>query len=556
MGRDRQAPCCGIARSTCLVLVFCFGSILLFLSMVMYRDYSEGGSINLTGEVFMSGSIANNTAPMRINTKTLLRNMAFELSTLRSNSKGQLDQLISAMEQTKEIVEKQAEQMQWQQESLKKQEMALEAHGKKVAQLKTGVALSHAIVQKERRLERFKLRAGHPNMWKQHSFVKHGTFGFLQYSSYRTAPSKFVTIGMAALRMRDDREFQGCVWHGNDGLSVEGDLQFLYSMEHHSMRYEPVILECVLKHATGANGGYLVGGIDDEEFVMIKEDEAQMEPPSTFQYQLTECSPPLFGELAGRAVWEWFEYHRVIVGVDHFVLYNVDAVDAEFMSYLKDYVDTEMVELIDFSDALSYNVWWWGQATAQHDCLYRSRHNSKWITMIDLDEFIDVRPPLTMGSILKKYEDVPWLTHGSVWWGIDVCNDKEGDDVWGLEKMPFHWPGHYCQDTQQYPDWRLCLDSAGHRKMIINPRKVSLMQIHRVLDPLEGGKHLNAEDEMVHNHFKQYNVKNPAKGKERCQKRFKDDQQHSWWIRDTHLIAMVERIKKCPISDHSCMERI
>lgn len=482
--------------------------------------------------------------------------MAFELSTLRSNSKSQLDHLITEMEQAKAVVKHQSEQMDAQREILQKQGAVLQAQGAQMANLEVGAALAHAVQRKEKRIQRFKWPADNPKDWKQHKFVKHGTFGFLQYSSYRTSISKFVTIGMAALKMREDRKFQGCVWTGNDGSVINGDLKFLYSEEHHSMRYEPVILECALKRDTGTNGGYLVGAIDDEEFVMIREEEAQVEYPSTFQYQFTECSPPLFGELGGKSVREWFDYHRVIIGIDHFVLYNVNAVDTELMSYLGDYVDANMIDILDYSDAVALGVWWWGQATAQHDCIYRSRHTSKWITMIDLDEFVEVKAPNSMGALLKNNENLAWFTHGSMWWGIGVCNDRQGDDLWFLERMVYRWPGHYCQNKQEYPDWKFCLDSAGHRKMILNPRKVTLMQIHRVLDPMDGGKHFNAENEMIHHHFQQFNLKVPEKGKERCHQTHKDNDTVDWWVRDTRLADTVRRIKNCPVGDRTCVEKV
>ena len=57
-----------------------------------------------------------------------------------------------------------------------------------------------------------------------------------------------------------------------------------------------------------------------------------------------------------RRVWEWFEYHRVVVGMDYAVMYNVGAVTNKLRDLLKDYYDAGWVEEVDFVDGLSYQT--------------------------------------------------------------------------------------------------------------------------------------------------------------------------------------------------------
>lgn len=548
----------GITQTT-LRLLSIFGIITFFFfgTLIIYNQFHEDDSISLVGDGVARESLINMTSPAKINSKTLLRNMAFELSTMRTSSKDQLEKLITDIEETRDAVGRQAEDLKKQREALQSQATALRIQGQQMSQLQVSMSLPSSLARKGKPLRREKLLSDDPKEWRQHKFVQHGTYGFIQFSSYRVSPSKFVTMGLAALRLAEHRIFQGCMWFGNDGKDIEGDLNMLHTNEHHYARYEPVVLECNLKRGTGETGGYVVAAMDDEEFVIIREEKAELEEPTSFQYQLTECSPPLFGELSGRYVWEWFEYHRVIVGVDHFLLYNVNALNSNVMDHLKDYSSEGMLEVIDFSDAMSYSVWWWGQSITQHDCIYRSRRNSKWITMIDLDEFVDARPPHSVGSLLRKYEDKPWITHGSVWWGVHVCNDREGDDIWGLEQMTYHWPGHYCQNKELYPDWKFCLSDAGHRKLFVNPRKTNLMQVHKVLDPLEGGQDLSSDDEMVHNHFQQYNLNSLTDStKKRCGQKNSMKEDVSWWILDLHLSDTVKKIRECPVKDRNCVEKI
>lgn len=88
---------------------------------------------------------------------------------------------------------------------------------------------------------------------------------------------------------------------------------------------------------------------------------------------------------------EWVEYHR-IAGVDHFYLYNNGSTD-DGLDVLKPYIDEGLVELIDWpyfaneaKPTLGSYVRF--QLEAFQNGLRRSIGKSKWVAMIDLDEFI------------------------------------------------------------------------------------------------------------------------------------------------------------------------
>jgi hypothetical protein len=112
---------------------------------------------------------------------------------------------------------------------------------------------------------------------------------------------------------------------------------------------------------------------------------------------------------------EWIEYHRM-VGVDHFFLYNNSSTDC-WGEVLKPYIDEGLVE-----------VFHWPSETAEHlprlleaykHAIRRARGNTKWVALIDLDEFILPADEKTIVECLNKnFSDaaavyVNWLVFGT-----------------------------------------------------------------------------------------------------------------------------------------------
>jgi hypothetical protein len=92
---------------------------------------------------------------------------------------------------------------------------------------------------------------------------------------------------------------------------------------------------------------------------------------------------------------EWVEYHHML-GVDHFLLYN-DRSDDNWAEVLAPYINSNLVEVIDWhKDEFTplFPTW---QVMAYQDGLRRSKGNTKWLAFIDIDEFI---LPKKNGSLL------------------------------------------------------------------------------------------------------------------------------------------------------------
>lgn len=109
---------------------------------------------------------------------------------------------------------------------------------------------------------------------------------------------------------------------------------------------------------------------------------------------------------------EWIEYHRM-VGVEHFILYNNNSTD-DYLSVLKPYVEEGLVELIEWPSVQEENDWshfsFVIQPNAYTDAVMKSCHISKWIALIDMDEFIVPMNFNTISELLEsRYPNVSGL---------------------------------------------------------------------------------------------------------------------------------------------------
>lgn len=95
---------------------------------------------------------------------------------------------------------------------------------------------------------------------------------------------------------------------------------------------------------------------------------------------------------------EWIEYHR-IVGIEHFFLYNNNSTD-EFEDILQPYIEQNLVTLIDFPYEQA-------QMKAYQNFYETYRHETQWVTFLDIDEFLCPNSHLTLQEWIKDYEKYP-----------------------------------------------------------------------------------------------------------------------------------------------------
>lgn len=107
---------------------------------------------------------------------------------------------------------------------------------------------------------------------------------------------------------------------------------------------------------------------------------------------------------------EWIEYHRLI-GVEHFYLYNNNSHD-HYKEVLAPYIKKGIVELIDWPSPEDKD-WTPYQVKAYNHCINISRGVTKWLAVIDLDEFIVLMDRKDLVSFLHDFDILPHV--GGVW---------------------------------------------------------------------------------------------------------------------------------------------
>lgn len=133
-----------------------------------------------------------------------------------------------------------------------------------------------------------------------------------------------------------------------------------------------------------------------------------------FQYELSIVS--LFRDEA-RFLKEWIEFHKMM-GVQHFYLYNHLSQD-DYMSVLQPYIDEGVVELGQLvKDPETYQDWHSLQNKCYNDTLKKARTITRWLAIIDTDEFIIPAKDKNLVEMLKRYQSfgglmINWQMYGT-----------------------------------------------------------------------------------------------------------------------------------------------
>ncbi len=165
------------------------------------------------------------------------------------------------------------------------------------------------------------------------------------------------------------------------------------------------------------------------------------------QYYLAVCA---IAKNEGPYFKEWIEWH-LQQGVDKFYIYDNESTDCT-KEVLMPYIESGVVE---------YNYWSGQkqQLATYDDCFNRHRLETRWLAIIDLDEFIVPIKDKNITDFLRRMEkfsavEINWLCYGS-----SGAQKKEPGGV--MERFRQH----------SHPEHQL----NRHVKSIVDPRRVCSM---------------------------------------------------------------------------------
>lgn len=171
------------------------------------------------------------------------------------------------------------------------------------------------------------------------------------------------------------------------------------------------------------------------------------------KYNLAICA---IAKEEGPYFKEWIDWH-LSMGVEKFYIYDNGSTDCT-KEVLEPYIKSGVVEYTYFPGKRM-------QLAAYDDCLERHRLDTRWIAIIDLDEFIKPIKDKSIPDFLKRFEDAPvveinWLVYGS-------GGAKKQTPGGVMERFKYHsLPGNKLN---------------RHVKSIVNPRRVfSVIGCHEV----------------------------------------------------------------------------
>lgn len=109
---------------------------------------------------------------------------------------------------------------------------------------------------------------------------------------------------------------------------------------------------------------------------------------------------------------EWIEFHEMI-GIEHFYLYNNNS-DDNYLEILQPYIDRELVTLIDWPYEQA-------QIKAYHNFYEIYRHETQWVSFLDIDEFFCPRYKTNLYEWLRTMDKYPVLI---VYWRMFGTSGK------------------------------------------------------------------------------------------------------------------------------------
>jgi hypothetical protein len=161
-----------------------------------------------------------------------------------------------------------------------------------------------------------------------------------------------------------------------------------------------------------------------------------------YQYDVSVCC--IF-QNEDRFLKEWIDYHRLI-GVQHFYMYDNESTDRA-RDVLQPYIEAGIVDYIFWDKRYHTPEEWWSvQREAYMDAVGRATGSSKWLCIIDTDEFIVPVKDANLSAFLKDYDSYGGVCINWVFYGASGIK-RIPKDKWMITSLLYRadlsYPGHH-----------------------------------------------------------------------------------------------------------------
>jgi hypothetical protein len=130
---------------------------------------------------------------------------------------------------------------------------------------------------------------------------------------------------------------------------------------------------------------------------------------------------------------EWIDYHRLI-GVEHFFMYDNRSDDRSYV-ILEPYIEEGIVEYTYWDRTYSTDKEWWHvQKDAYIDAVKRAKGRTKWLAIIDTDEFIVPVEDPNLRTFLDDFDDFGGVCLSWVFYGCSGVK-RIPEDTWMVQQL-------------------------------------------------------------------------------------------------------------------------
>lgn len=192
---------------------------------------------------------------------------------------------------------------------------------------------------------------------------------------------------------------------------------------------------------------------------------------------------------------EWIEYHKLI-GVEHFYLYNNLSTD-NYSEQLASYIKNGEIDLIEWPYKPSnWGEWDQIQIDAYRNAIQLSKNKTKWLAIIDLDEFIVPVKRNNLAKFLTHYENSSIGGVCLIWSFFGTSNvENIPKDKLLIETLVLNSGPAAGGDVSNI--W-----NQGAYKSIVRPEFISLLGSPHYCTYIEGRHHQMVEYNQCHiNHY-------------------------------------------------------